>query len=255
MTRSALALLGLLALPAVAAAQATAYGDVPPERLPQSRFSVTPYFGVRVPYTTGDAFLVDTAGNQSRVQWERGGGPMVGLDATAKLAGPVHVLGGVAYSVRRNDVLRYQNLQTGDTATYTAQGPRYWIARAGVQVRLADPNPDARRYHPSAFITAAPAIVWTDWANVPGFPDVANRTTHHFAANVGADAVTRIGRSESWALLLGLQDYVIFWNGGDNAARDAVIGQVVTGTPVTVHYSYSTSNMITLRLGVSYRMP
>jgi hypothetical protein len=256
MTRSALALLGLLALPVAAAAQdrPVTSSDVPPQRLPESRFSVTPYVGARVPFTTGDIVFVDTAGKQSRIRYERGGGPMVGVDVTGRIAGPVHLVGGFAFSSARNDVLHYQNLATGDTTTLEGPGPRVWFAKAGVQVRLADPTPDERRYHPSAFITVAPALVWTDWGDITGLPAAANRSSHHWAVNAGADAVTRIGRSAQWALLLGVQDYLVFWNTSDLAARDAALGATLAGAPVAVNYTSSSNNLITLRLGVSYRI-
>ena len=254
MNRSALALLGLLALPLAAAAQndrPLLANEPPPERLPESNFSVTPYIGARVPYNSGTAVLVTEGGDQFNLRWERGGGPMVGLDATARVRGPFHFVAGVAYSGRRDDLVLLQDGSTVDTLV--TQGPAYWFAKAGVQVRLADPNPDNRRFHPSALITAAPAIVWTDWNDLPGFSDDANRGSHHFGLNLGADAAARIGRSESWSFTLGVQDYLVFWNTDRLNARDAAVGAAILEEPVIVAYDYSSSNILTLRFGVSYR--
>jgi hypothetical protein len=254
MNRSALALLGLLALPLAAAAQ----NDRPPlanephpARLPESNFSITPYFGARVPFNTGAAIVVTEGGDQFALRWERGGGPMIGVDAAARVRGPFHFVGGVAYSGRRDDLVLLQNGSTVDTLA--AQGPAYWFAKAGVQVRLADPNPDNRRFHPSALITAAPAIVWTDWNELSGFSDDANRGSHHFGLNLGADAAARIGRSETWSFTLGVQDYLVFWNTDRLTARDAAVGEALLEEPVIVAYDYSSSNILTLRFGVSYR--
>ena len=254
MNRSALALLGLLALPLAAAAQndrPLLANEPPPERLPESNFSVTPYIGARVPYNTGTAVLVTEGGDQFNLRWERGGGPMAGVDVTARVRGPFHFVAGGAYSGRRDDLVLLSNTVT--VGTLVAQGAAYWFAKAGVQVRLADPNPDNRRFHPSALITVAPAIVWTDWNDIPGFSDDANQGSAHFALNLGADAAARIGRSERWSFTLGVQDYLAFWNTDRLNARDAAVGEVLLSDPVTVAYDYGTSNILTLRLGVSYR--
>jgi hypothetical protein len=254
MNRSALALLGLLALPLAAAAQndrPMLANEPAPERLPVAKFTITPYVGVRVPFNTGTEVLVTEDNTQFNLRTERGGGPMAGVDVSARLAGPVHFVVGAAYSGRRDDLLLLQSGSGVDSLT--TQGPAYWFAKAGVQVRLADPNPDNRRFHPSALITAAPAMVWTDWNDVPGFSAEANRSSQHFAMNLGADAAARIGASERWSFTLGVQDYMVFWNTDRMAARDAAIGELLAAEPVTVAYDYSSSNILTLRFGVSYR--
>jgi hypothetical protein len=254
MIRSALALLGLLALPLAAAAQndrPLLANEPSPQRLPESRFSVTPYVGARVPFNSGTQVVTLENGDQFQLRWERGGAPMAGVDVTARIRGPVQLLVGGAYSGRHDDVVTVLGASTSDSAA--AQGAAYWFAKAGVQVRLADPTPDNRRFHPSALITAAPSLVWVDWNDVPGFPDAANKSSLHFAGNLGADAAARIGRSETWSFTLGVQDYMVFWNSDKLRARDETIGQVLLEAPVTVSYDYSTSNIITLRFGVSYR--
>ncbi|HKP75984.1 MAG TPA: hypothetical protein VJT67_10605 [Longimicrobiaceae bacterium] len=254
MIRSALALLGLLALPLAAAAQndrPLLANEPPLERLPVSRFSVTPYLGVRVPFNSGTEILVTEGGDQFALRSERGGAAMVGLDATARIRGPVHLLVGGAYSGRHDDVITVAN--TAGTDTALAQGAAFWFLRAGVQVRLADPAPDNRRFHPSAFITAAPAIVWTDWKDVEGFPAAANGSSHHFGFNLGVDGAARIGKSDNWSFTVGAQDYVVFWNNDRLTARDETIGQVLLGEPVAVTYDYSSSNILALRFGISYR--
>jgi len=250
MNRCALALLGLLALPsAVMAQEQTTFGEPPPERLPESRFSVTPYVGARVPFTTGDILLVDSQSNGYLLAYQRGGGPMAGVDVTARVTGPFHVLAGAAYSVSREDVLRLASVDGDSLDTRRTNGPAYWFFRAGVQARLAEPNPDIRRFHPSALITVAPALVHANW----GDGDFGGASSTSFAVNLGGDAAARIGRSERWSFQLGVQDYLVFWNDDDFAARDAAIGEALIGGPVSVDYQYSSSNILTVRLGVSYR--
>ncbi|SOD02064.1 hypothetical protein SAMN05216486_10232 [bacterium JGI 053] len=254
MNRSALALLGLLALPLAAAAQndrPLLANEPPPEQLPESKFSITPYIGARVPFNTGATIVTTGGGDQFALRWERGGGPMVGVDVAARVHGRFHFVAGGAYSGRRDDLVMLQSGTTVDSLV--AQGPAFWFAKAGVQVRLADPNPDDRRFHPSALITAAPALIWTDWNDVSGFSADANRGSHHFALNLGADAAARIGHSETWSFTLGLEDFLAFWNTDRLNARDAAVGAAILAEPVTVAYDYSSSNILTLRFGVSYR--
>jgi hypothetical protein len=253
---SALALLGLLALPLTAAAaqdRSLLTGEPPPERLPESRFSITPYVGARVPFTTGDAVLVDNQGNTFLLAYQRGGGPMAGVDVTARIVGPVHFLVGGAFSASTQDVLRLADASGDSLDERTTDGPSYWFARAGVQVRLADPTPDNRRFHPSALITVAPALVGTNWGTTAGFPAAANKGSTSFALNLGADAAARIGRSDRWSFSIGVQDYLAFWNTDRFRARDAVVGGALLGGPVTIDYDYSSSNILTARFGVSYR--
>ena len=253
---SALALLGLLALPLTAAAaqdRSLLTGEPPPERLPEARFSITPYVGARVPFTSGDAVLVDNEGNTFLLAYQRGGGPMAGVDVTAHVAGPIHFLLGGAFSAGRQDVLRLADASGDSLDERTTDGPSYWFARAGLQVRLADPTPDNRRFHPSALITVAPALVGTHWGTTNGFSAAANKGSTSFALNLGADAAARIGRSDRWSFLVGVQDYLAFWNTDDFRARDTAVGEALLGGPVVIDYDYSTSNILTARFGVSYR--
>jgi hypothetical protein len=255
MKRCALALLGLLALPLTAAAQDRPLpgAEPPPQRLPVAGISIMPYLGVRAPYTTGDAVLTDQTGDQFRAATQRAGGLMGGVDVMARVAGPVSFVAGASYSGSGTDVLRVLDVQTDTFVDLSLDGPRYWMVKAGAALRLADPNPDDRRFHPSAFITVAPALVWVDWADLPGFPDDANGSSRNFALNLGADAAARIGRASNWSFAVGVQDFLTFWNEDSLRARDATLGTVLVGSPVTVDYAYNTSNILTLRLGVAYR--
>lgn len=253
MRRSALALLGLLALPAAAAAQDRPLlaNEPPPERLPQHRFAVTPWLGVRVPFNAGDVVVIGESGDQVRLESQRGGSMMVGVNAEMRLAGPWSLVAGGAYSGAEQDEITVFATDNS-TEVFVTDGPAMWFAKAGVSVRLPDPIPDNRRFHPSAFITVAPTMVWLDW-DADGEDDVINRTTNHFALNIGADAVTRIGRSERWALSLGIEDFLTFWNTDDLRVRDTAVGEVIAGEPVVIDYDYSSSNVFVLRFGVSYR--
>ena len=255
MTRCALALLGLLALPAVAHAQDRPLlaNEPPPERLPHSRFAITPVLGARIPYTTGNYVVFGESGNTIAVREERGGGPLVGLNAEARLTGPLSFVGGVAYSGRRQDIIQYQGTDDTGILSIETDGPAMWFAKAGVAFRLADPEPDNRRFHPSAFITVAPAMVWMDWEDLEGAPEAVTGTTSHLALNLGADATARIGRS-NWAFQLGLEDFITFWDTDELRTRDEVLSSLrFTESSVVVDYDYDVSNIFVVRVGASYR--
>lgn len=255
MRRCALALLGLLALPTAVMAQDRSLlaGEPPADRLPYSRFSIMPYIGARVPFTTGDIVLVDDEGNGFLLAYQRGGAPMAGIDVTAHMVGPVHFLAGAAYSASRSDVLRLATADGDSLDERTTDGPAMWFFRAGAQIRLNDPMPDNRRFHPSGLITVAPALVHTTWGDDVFTTVGAKSSTTSFALNLGADAAARIGSSDRWSFSIGVHDYLTFWNTDDFAARDAAVGEALLDTPVVVDYHYSNSNLLTLRVGVAYR--
>ncbi|HEU0054605.1 MAG TPA: hypothetical protein VFQ39_15565 [Longimicrobium sp.] len=257
MNRCALALLGLLALPAAAAAQQERpllANEPPPERLPESRFAITPYIGVRVPYTTGNVVVLGESGQQFVLQEERGGSTMAGINAEARLSGPVSFIAGVAYSGREQDTFVFLDGNgTGGTRVDT-DGPAVLFAKAGVTWRLPDPIPDNRRFHPSAFLTVAPAMVFLDWQDADGVDEDISKTSSHFALNLGADATARIGGGK-WAINLGAEDFLTFWNTDKLRTRAETINALVTDEQsVTLDYDYSNSNIIVLRFGLSYRM-
>ena len=85
-----LALAGLLALPAAAAAQNEGGFAAEPraELVPFTRFAITPWVGFRVPYGSGEYFvLTETGGEQISVDEDRGGGVAVGLTPPRRIGG------------------------------------------------------------------------------------------------------------------------------------------------------------------------
>lgn len=243
---------GLLALPAVAGAQTRpVYTPEPhPQQLQHSRWAITPFVGARVPYNTG-TFYVTGADNgaELQVEEEREGSPAVGLNADFFFRRVFGITAGVAYSSAPQDIFTYGT--PGDSlpeGRFITDAPSMWFAKAGITARLPDPRPDDRRFHPSAFVTVAPAIVFMGEHGGQG-------STRHFALNLGADATTRIGRS-GFAFQIGLEDYITFWDTERFLERDAArFGSEprFEGEPVLIDYNYSTGNILMARFGISYR--
>lgn len=251
------ALAGLLALPATAAAQDTGGFDVDPrpELVPFTRVAVTPWVGFRVPYGSADYFVVTEQGEQFRLDEERGGGVALGLDAAYQLRGPLNLVAGFSYSEADTDVLNVRDLQ-GNQISFQSHGPEVWFLKAGVQYRLPDPVPDNRRFHPAAYITVAPALVWVDWPDFEGadeeVADDVSGTSRQFALNLGVDAVTRLG-SRGLALTFSVEDYLTFWDTERTRVRDELLLGSLFEEPVEVEYSASSNNILILRAGLSWR--
>jgi hypothetical protein len=249
-----LALGGLLALPATAAAQDPGgFGMEPTANLvPHTSFAVTPWVGFRLGYGPG-AYHVFTEGAQYRVTEARGGNAALGLNVEARISGPLNLVGAVAYSAGDQDRLTFERLD-GSRFELQSDGPSFVFAKAGLQYRLPDPIPDNRRFHPAAYLTVAPAVVITDWPAFVGFDGVTDVTgsTTHFALNVGADAVSNIG-TRGLALSLGFENYLTFWNRDPVRVRDEILFGDFFEEPVTISYDRGTASLLMMRIGLSWR--
>lgn len=250
-----LALAGLLALPAAAAAQNDdGFAASPrPELVPFTRFAITPWVGFRVPYGSGEYFVfTETGGEQLQLDEDRGGGAAVGLDAAYQIRGPLSVVGGVAYSAADEDQLTVLR-EDGTTQLFEANGPEIWFLKAGLQYRLPDPIPDNRRFHPAAYVTVAPAVVFADFPDIEGLDnDDVNGSSRHLALNLGVDAATNLG-SRGLTLTFALEDYITFWDQDRIRVRDEVLFGELFDDTVVLEYDTPASNILMLRAGVSWR--
>ena len=253
MNRCALALAGLLAMPLCATAQSGGVftAEPNPQQLPHSRFAITPFVGARMPFSTGSFHVLTAGGDQFVVEQEREGSYAVGVNAEARLTPAVGLIAGLTYSGAGQDVSVFDPAIGGED-DFQIDGPSYWFAKAGLSWRLPDPVRDNRRFHPSALITVAPALVVTDFDDVEGLPGLSGSDTQ-LALNLGMDAMARLGRGK-WAITLGLEDYITFWNDDDLAEREALIWSFVTEEEISaIDFDYGTSNILMVRVGVSYR--
>lgn len=249
-----LALAGLLALPAAAAAQNNGgFASEPPvELVPYTRFAITPWVGFRVPYGSGDFFVFTEDSAQFQLDENRGGSAAIGVDAAFRVMGPLNVIAGLAYSGSDQNELTIID-QEGNSRLFQADGPEVWFIKAGVQYRLPDPIPDNRRFHPAAYLTVAPAMVFMDWPDYEGFEgDAVIGSTRNFALNLGVDAVTNIG-SRGLALSFSVEDYLTFLDEDRIRVRDEALLGDFFEQPVVVSYNESTNNILVLRAGLSWR--
>lgn len=248
-----LALAAAMVFPAAAAAQTgPGFATEPhPNVLPFARFSVTPFVGLRVPYGSGTYYLLFDDGSQLRLNDERGGGTALGLQAEAQILGPLSFVASGTYTAGNEDdvIVRESGTEIG---RLRFDGPAIWFAKAGLSYRLPDPSPDTRRYHPSAAITVAPAMVFTRPRGFAGADPEITRSRRHFALNLAADASHRIG-TRGLAVHLGLEDYITFWDGGGTRLRDETLFREVFEEPVLVVYDRTHANLLLLRMGLSYR--
>ncbi|HEX8391459.1 MAG TPA: hypothetical protein VF665_03795 [Longimicrobium sp.] len=247
-----LVLAGALALPAVAAAQVTGVDAPPsPDLVPPARYTVTPWVGYRLPTGYNDVAAVGNAATLS-VRTSRGGNVAVGLTGEARVYGPVNAVAAIGYSPADQDQVVFTDAE-GNTDGYILEGPAVTFLKAGVQYRLPDPIPDNRRYHPAAFVTVAPAVVWSNYPELSGFSDNVNSTSREFALNLGVDAVTMLN-SRGVALSFAVEDYITFLDRDRIRLREGELGtDFFEGEDTSFNVDYSTSNILLLRAGVSWR--
>lgn len=247
-----LVLAGALALPAVAAAQVTGVDAPPsPDLVPAARFTVTPWVGYRLPTGFDDVAALAENGSTFRVRTSRGGNVAVGLNGEARVYGPVNAVVSLGFSPADEDQVVFTDAN-GTRDGYILEGPAVTFLKAGVQYRLPDPVPDNRRYHPAAFITVAPAVVWSNYPELEGFTDNVNSTRREFALNLGVDAVTMLN-SRGVALSFGVEDYITFLDRDRIRVREAELGSDFLGEDAAFNVDYSTSNILLFRAGVSWR--
>lgn len=249
-----LALAGLLALPAAAGAQAGGFEAQPPTNLgPVTRFAITPWIGFRIPYGTGGSHVFTATGEeQFQVVEARGGGWALGLTGEAQVRGPLSVVAAVGYSAASEDEVRFTG-QDSATFAFEIDGPEVMFVKAGVQYRLPDPVPDERRFHPAAFVSVAPALVWMDYPDFEGeFDNDVSGTSTQFALNLGLDAVTMLN-STGLALSFGVEDYLTFFDADHARRRDQLFIGSYLEDDVEIDYDYTFGNVLLFRAGVSWR--
>lgn len=242
-----LALAGMLALPSVSAAQTAI---VNPEQLPPlRRFAITPFVGVQAPYNLGERYFFTDGDVVWGVREQRAGGPMAGAEVETRVRGPVGVLATVAYVNTGDSDVRLVSTD-GEEQAGQLDGPDLWLGRVALSYRLPEPNPDNRRFHPAGFLVAGPSLVRLGYADEFGGNGAGAST--HWGFNLGFHAASTLG-TPRLAFHFGLEDFVTFWDTDRLRRYDEALYGSILGEEAGVRYDYATSNIVTLRAGLSFR--
>ena len=231
-TKALLAAL-LLCAPALANAQV---GDAEPRPL----LTVSAYTGVRAPFGGGFASVFVPSGG-FLVRQERTGSPVLGVDAKLRLRGPLSLVAGGVYSQTGQVQYFLSDTTFSQPADWISQSTDpMWFGKLGLAARFerARSITDTRR-GPSTDLFAAAAVVRE-------FEEL------HPALNLGFEGALPMARGVE--LVVGLEDYLVFW---DQDRLAPAVADIVQGFQeeeiegVVLHYS--TSNIFQLHLGVSLR--
>lgn len=229
----AFALVLSLAVPAGAAAQTA--GDW------SDRFSITAFTGARAPFTTGNVVVYgEDGGALFAAREQRGGNPVLGVDAQARVWRNVAVLVGGMYSRTGNgEFFIDRDPSYGERGDFAVRYLSHtWFAKAGASVRVSGGSrvKDGRAM-PSSDLFAAGAMVRQFEANHPAL-NLGFRGSFPVASGLEAT--------------IGIEDYFVFWN--EDALGPVfleLLGPSRTGSTAAELF-YDTSHMLVLRLGGTF---
>jgi hypothetical protein len=220
-----------------------------------ARLSITPFVGVRTPFISKGSVTLESGGQRSTAYFgqtppEQSGGLTAGAEVELRLAGPLSVLGAASYS--RVGVPFDYDGRSDDVGEASL-----WLAKASLAVRLPEPRADARRFRPSAVLSAGPAVVREDPREVSGAPEGAayrelTKPINHRALNLAAKATTPL--SPRLGVQLGFENFITFWNDAERDRRLERIFRDEVGVPVLVRYRSDVSHIFLLSAGLSLRL-
>lgn len=233
------------ALYAVAALLLTAHGATAQwtESVERPRFGASLFTGVRAPFNTG---IVNFYGEEDNLlfstQEQRGGNPVLGIEAEARIRGRVSAIGGITYSEGGiGEFFVDREPGSGDRGDFrTRYTSASWFAKAGASVRFEGSRRDAdARPLPATEITVAPALV-------------RQFRTNHPALNLGFEGSFPITGSRI-GITAGLEDYLVFWN--DDSLRPVALEALgpFGADAASAEFFYRTSHILVIRVGAALR--
>ena len=234
------ALLALVASPGLAAAQDVGWGPA---------LRITPFVGVSPNFTqTGEALVQSGSGSDMRdYELRFASGLGMGIAAEFRFWNRFAIIGSGMWSSRGDGELR----DFQDELIYEVDGTNLWLAKAGLSVQLRETKPDLQLRRLNATIFAAPALVHDAPKKEPLTPVAAGRKSTHHALNLGAEAEMPFANNKM-SFVLGLEDYMVFWDDTDARGRvEGTLQQSMPGAVITVEPRRS--HIWILRAGLSWR--
>lgn len=235
MRSALLLLLSLLLLPSSARAQVELVRSGP-------RASFTLFTGARASFTLGESLVYDTVGRPVLLpRQERGGAPILGAEARVRVAGPVALVAAAIVGRTGRSEYFVSDTAFGDPPDAVRVYPgNTLLGRAGLSVRFQH-RQEVGEDRPRA----------TTDVSFGGAVVRELRTTHP-ALNFGFQGAIPVGQRLEF--VLGLEDYLVFWRQGalQRESRD-VLGKAYQTRFGEIEPLYDTSNLLTLRAGVSLR--
>jgi hypothetical protein len=242
----AFALAALVALPCVAQAQGDpGWGPV---------FRVTPFVGVSPGFSQEGFATVLTADGVSdhAYRLEHGASLLFGLNAEYRVWNRFSVIAGGAWSSRGQGRL----LDFEDELLYDSrnglEGSEFWMAKAGLAVRLREVRPDMQLRRLNASVFAAPAFIH-DRAKTSSFtPTGATNSVNHWGLNLGAEAELPLA-NERMAFQLGFEDWIVLWDEEDYNPRIGSYIQLPNPGAASL-IDPDNSHIVVFRAGLSWRL-
>jgi hypothetical protein len=234
----------LVIIPRPAAAQGTDVDWGP-------KLRVTPFVGISPSFKqTGEAVVLsgnnDLTQHDYDLQFASGFG--LGVAVEYNVWDRFGILASGMWSSRGDGEL----VDFEDELVYEMDGTNLWLLKAAVAMRLREVDSDLQLRRLNATIYAGPAWVHDrpkkEVFTPPGAGDVPN----HFALNMGAEAEMPFSNNKL-AFVLGLEDYMIFWD--DSDARGRIEGPIQQRIPgATVAVEPKRSHLWMLRMGLTFRL-
>jgi hypothetical protein len=236
------ALAALVILPQLAAAQS---GD----GLWGPRIRITPFVGISPSFKQiGEVFVATDTDNTIRdyeVRFASGIG--MGVAGSFRLWNRFAIIGSGMWQMRDEGEM----IDFGDQIVYEIDGSNLWMVKAGMSMSMREIEPDLQLRRLNATVYVAPALVHDAPRAQVWTPASAAQAHTYSAVNFGAEAEMPMANNKI-AFVVGLDDYLIFWD--ETKANTRVQGYFQSREPSAVTaVDLSRSQMVVLRAGLTFR--
>jgi hypothetical protein len=238
----AFALLAVAALPCMAQAQGeSSWGPL---------VRVTPTIGFSPGFKQSGAaeIVTSTTVGPHRYRMEYPNSLPIGANLELRFWNRFSVIAGGAWSARGDGEIT--DLETN--VTHPTAGTDFWLAKAGLAVRLREVQPDIQMSQLNASVFVAPALIRDAGKTALFAPVTAATTAEHFGLNIGAEGELPLA-SRYLAFTVGLEDWMIFWNHDDYITRIAAYLEEGSAQQTVLSIDPDRSHLWVLRVGLTFR--